>query len=236
MIKIAQTIRSQNPDIEIRAFYRDMCLPHKEDQGYYEKVRAQGIDFIRVRDAGVAGNRIKYTAHDGAGAETESDMVILAPAMEPAEGTESLAAILNIPVGESGFFQERHHHLNPVATAAEGIYIVGCARGPADIPESVCQAQAAAGKILTSLIPGEKIIPEVKVSTILEDFCTGCKSCLDVCCYGAITFNEAKGISVVNEAVCRGCGNCAASCPSGAIRARHFTSPQLYQEMIEALR
>ena len=43
-------------------------------------------------------------------------------------------------------------------------------------------------------------------------------------------------VSVVNEAVCRGCGNCVASCPSGAMRAIHFTTPQLYREMMEAIR
>ncbi|MCK4297101.1 MAG: 4Fe-4S binding protein, partial [Candidatus Marinimicrobia bacterium] len=53
---------------------------------------------------------------------------------------------------------------------------------------------------------------------------------------GAIYFDEDRGISVVNEAICRGCGNCMGSCPSGAIRSKHFTNPQLYQEMMEALR
>jgi heterodisulfide reductase subunit A len=113
---------------------------------------------------------------------------------------------------------------------------VGTAHGPMGSSESMIQAQAASGKILSRLIPGEKVIPEVKVSQILEDFCTGCQTCLEVCCYGAITFDEIKGVSVVNAAICRGCGNCAASCPSGAIRAKHFTASQLYMEMIEAIR
>ena len=86
------------------------------------------------------------------------------------------------------------------------------------------------------LIPGEKIIPEVKVSEVLEAFCMGCKTCLDVCHYGAIVFDEEKSVSVVKEAICRGCGNCAGSCPSGAIQLKHFTNPQIYQEVIEALR
>ena len=87
-----------------------------------------------------------------------------------------------------------------------------------------------------ALVPGKKLEPEVKVSEIREEFCTGCRTCLSVCCYSAITFNEHKGISEVNEAICRGCGSCVGSCPSGAIRSKHFTYPQLYQEVIEALR
>ena len=59
------------------------------------------------------------------------------------------------------------------------------------------QAQAACGKIKTQLIPGEKIVPEVIVSEILEAYCTGCKTCLDVCAFGATYFDEIEGISIV---------------------------------------
>ena len=98
------------------------------------------------------------------------------------------------------------------------------------------QAQAAAGKILSSLIPGRKIEPEVKTSQISESFCIGCKTCISVCSYGAITFDEAKKISVVNEVICRGCGNCVAACPSGAISLKHFKFNQIYQEILEAVK
>ena len=236
MIKIARTIKEQSPDIAVEVFYRDLCLPHKTDQRFFEEVKDRGVDFIRVKDVKLKKRRIEATGIDGAKTESTADMVILAPAMEPAEGTEALADLLGIPLDETGFFQEAHHHLDPVATSTEGIYIVGAAHGPGGISESMLQAQAAGGKILTRLIPGEKIVPEVKVSEILEAFCTGCQTCLEVCCYGAISFDEERGVSVVNEVVCRGCGNCAASCPSGAIRAKHFTAPQLYKEMIEAIR
>jgi heterodisulfide reductase subunit A len=236
MIKLAQMIRSQSPDISVKSFYRDLCLPHKADQRFHEETCDQGVAFIRIQNIRIQNTCITYTGINGDKHESKTDMVILAPAMEPADGTEDLAGILNISLDETGFFQEAHHHLNPVATSTEGIFIVGAAHGPKGISESMIQAQAAAGKILTRLIPGEKIIPEIKVSRIFEEFCTGCQTCLTVCCYGAIYFNEYKGISVVNEAICRGCGNCAASCPSGAIRAKHFTTPQLYQEMIEAIR
>jgi len=75
----------------------------------------------------------------------------------------------------------------------------------------------------------------VKVSRISESLCIGCKTCLSVCSYGAITFDEAKKISVVNEVICRGCGNCVAACPSGAASIKHFAFDQLYQELTEAV-
>jgi heterodisulfide reductase subunit A len=97
-------------------------------------------------------------------------------------------------------------------------------------------ARSASGQILTRLIPGEKLVPEVAVSRILEAYCTGCGNCLDVCVYGAIYSDAERGISVVNEAICRGCGNCFGSCPSGALRTKHFTNTQIYREVDEVLR
>jgi len=154
----------------------------------------------------------------------------------PSEDTAELATMMNLPLDRFGFFKEAHEMLNPIGSPVEGIYVVGCASGPKNIPESVVQAQASAGKIMSGLIPGKKLEPEVKVSYVKEEFCTGCQTCLSVCYYGAIVFDEAKEVAVVNEAICRGCGSCVGSCPSGAIRAKHFTYPQIYREVLEALR
>ena len=38
-----------------------------------------------------------------------------------------------------------------------------------------------------------------------------------------------------NGGILRGLCNCVGSCPSGAIRAKHFTTVQLHQEMKEAI-
>jgi len=75
----------------------------------------------------------------------------------------------------------------------------------------------------------------VKTSQISESFCIGCKTCINICSYGAITFNETKKISVVNEVICRGCGSCSAACPSGAAVLKHFTFNQIYQEIMGAV-
>ena len=124
----------------------------------------------------------------------------------------------------------------PVSTSMEGIFITGCAQGPKSVPESIVQAQAVAGSVLSSLVPGRKLEPEVKTSEISEALCIGCQTCLTVCSYGAISFDEAKRVSMVNEVLCRGCGNCVGSCPSGAVSLKHFTTTQLHQEVVEALR
>jgi heterodisulfide reductase subunit A len=163
-------------------------------------------------------------------------MVILSPAIEPSIDASKVAEITGVFQDNKGFFAEEHEKINPVSTSTEGVYIIGCAQGPKNISDTIVQSEAAAGKILSSLIPGKKIRPEVKTSYISESFCIGCKTCLSVCSYGAINFDEAKKISVVNEVICRGCGNCVSACPSGAASIKHFKFNQLYQELQEAIR
>jgi heterodisulfide reductase subunit A len=238
-IKFAHHLKDKLSDVEVTDFYVDFCLPHKDDQNYLEEAKKKGIRFFRTEavELEAKGDKIGVTyKKDGKNERISVDMVVLAPAMIPGEETSKLADMLNIPLDRTGFFKEIHEILDPVSTPIEGVYIAGCALGPKNIPESIVQSQAISGKILSSLIPGKKIEPEVKVSEVREEFCTGCQTCLSVCFYGAISFDSFKGVSVVNEAICRGCGSCVGSCPSGAIRAKHFTYPQLYQEVLAALK
>jgi heterodisulfide reductase subunit A len=238
-IKFAHHLKDKLSDVEVTDFYVDLCLPHKADQNYFEEAKKKGIRFLRTEAVELEekGGKIEVTyKKDGKNDSISVDMAVLAPAMIPGEDTSRLANMLNIPLDRTGFFKEIHEILDPVSTPMEGVYVAGCALGPINIPESIVQSQAISGKILSSLIPGKKIEPEVKVSEIREEFCTGCQTCLSVCFYGAISFDSFKGVSVVNEAICRGCGSCVGSCPSGAIWSKHFTYPQLYQEVLAALK
>jgi len=239
LMKIAAHIRERCPEAKVSDIYRDLCMPNKSDQRTFGQVRDSGVEFIRgdnVRiSQGGGAIEVKYTNDAGEEKSCTVDMAILAPAMKPCADTAKLAEMLDIPLDKSGFFEEEHLCLAPVSTTVNGVFIVGCAHGPKNISDSMVQARAAAGTILARLIPGKKLLPEVKVSEIIETLCTGCQNCVTVCPYGAATYNEEKHVSVINEAICRGCGNCVGSCPSGAARSKHFTHIQLHQEVIEAL-
>jgi heterodisulfide reductase subunit A len=236
MMKLAGHLRKMAEEPQVTEFFFDMCLPHKADQAFFDKTVDLGVDFKRVTGIAISGTSVEFTEIGGEKQEKNFDMVILAPAMEPCEGTESLAELLEIELDERGFLKEAHHTTDAVATSIDGILVAGAAQGPRCISDSMFMAQASAGRIRAQLVPGRKIVPEVKVSEVLEAYCTGCKTCLEVCGYGAIYFDDQKGVSVVNEAVCRGCGNCYGSCPSGALRTKHFTNSQLYREVTEALK
>jgi len=139
--------------------------------------------------------------------------------------------MLNIELEENGFFKPDHVLLHATGASLDGIYIAGCAAGPCNVSTAVTRAKAAAGDALSKLVPGREIELEVLTAVIDEEKCGGCKLCIMVCPYKAITYDKEKNVSVVNEGLCRGCGTCAAACPSGAVKAKHFTDDQIYAEI-----
>ena len=238
-LKFVRYLRAKIPQVKVTNFYSDLCIPGKIHQKFYEQTKKDAI-LIRFQDVEITKNKdqlnLSYKEENGGKKSLLADMVILSPAIEPAIDASRIAEITGISQDGEGFFAEAHEKLDPVSTSTEGIYIVGCAQSPKNISDTMVQSEAAAGKILSSLVPGRKIEPEVKTSEISESFCIGCKTCLSVCSYGAITFDESKKVSVVNEVICRGCGNCVAACPSGAASNKHFKFNQIYQEVKEAVK
>jgi heterodisulfide reductase subunit A len=228
--KFSQYLTEKIPDVKIHKLYYDLCIhDHEKD---VNPIQISDVDDIIEKN----GTRvITYQTENGKQERVETDMVILLPGIEPGSDTPTLAEILNIVQDEQGFFAEEHVKLSVISTSLEGIFIAGCAQGPNDVYESISQAEAAAGKIFSSLVPGRKLEPEVMTSKIADILCTGCQTCLSVCAYSAISYDELRGVCAVNEVLCRGCGNCASACPSNAITHKHFTSRQIYQELIEAL-
>ena len=115
-------------------------------------------------------------------------------------------------------------------TFTDGIFLAGACQGPRDIPDTVAQAGAAAAEAMV-LIDTGYIEQEPNTAYILEEECSGCKSCIPLCPYTAITFDEAKEKAVINEALCKGCGTCVASCPSGSIAQNLFEDEEMFSEI-----
>jgi ferredoxin len=55
------------------------------------------------------------------------------------------------------------------------------------------------------------------VSRLDEDLCNGCRSCMRVCQFGAISYSAARQKAVIDPRMCYGCGVCRAVCAKGAI-------------------
>ena len=74
------------------------------------------------------------------------------------------------------------------------------------------------------------------VAEVEEKYCSACKTCLSVCPYTAIIFDEAKNVARINDALCKGCGTCVAACPASAITGKHFTDEQIIVQIEGLLR
>ncbi len=73
------------------------------------------------------------------------------------------------------------------------------------------------------------------VSSIDENVCTGCGTCVVICPFNAIEKDE-NGIARVTEVLCKGCGTCAASCPEKAASLKQFTDEQLIAQVKAAVK
>ncbi len=233
-LKIAQLVR-EYVEAEVIEVYRDMRTFGKDYEEFFNRTRQKGVTFYhgRVKQIQQENGHLVVRWAEGYYNEPDHvavDMVILATALEPQADTGQVASRFGISRGRDGFFLEKHPKLDPVATTTEGVLIAGCCQGPKDIPDTVAQSSAAAARAMAIITKGSVEI-EPTTAFIEEKLCSGCKTCISLCPYNAISFDEGKKVSAINEALCKGCGTCAAACPSGAIAARHFTTEQIMSEL-----
>jgi len=243
-LKFVHMIKKQLPESKVYQIFSDWCVPGKDNQTFLDSVKdTPSVDFIQTKEPSntvikQSGDRITLSFKDinNKQNQIDVDMVILCPAIIPSSDTKTLSSILNVNLGDDGFFAEIHNKLSPVNTNIEGILIAGCCQGPKDIQSTIAQAEAASGKILSTLVPGRKLDIEVIVAEVDENACSGCKICIGLCPYKAINFDINKKVAMINEVLCKGCGTCVSACPSSAIKGRHFTREQIFAEIEEVLK
>lgn len=225
---------------EVYDFYIDLRCFGKGYEEFYNRVLEEGVHFIRGKGAEVVtgrDGRLAVRVEDtllGRWREVPVDMVVLSAAAEPRHDAEHVAQVFGIQRSRDGFFLEAHPKLEPLKTATDGIFIAGCCQGPKDIPDTVAQGAGAAAEALSLLSAGKVKISPV-IAGINEEHCSGCKVCVPLCPYTAITYDEEKKVCHVNEAVCKGCGTCVASCPSGALNVKHFSNQQIFRQIEEVV-
>jgi heterodisulfide reductase subunit A len=239
-LKYAHLIKEKTA-AEVYNYYIDMRCFGKGYEEFYERLSGEGVTFIRGKVGEItdqAGSneekgKLVVVAEDtllGVLTRVPVDMVILCVALEPPPDVAAMARLFNISRSADGFFLERHPKLDPVATTTDGVFVVGCAQGPKDIPDTVAQASAAAARVMALISQGEVEI-EAATAVVDERICSGCRYCIPICPYTAISFDEEKAVCQVNEALCKGCGACVGGCPSDAISLSHFTNEQIAAQM-----
>ena len=245
--KHAMLIREKYPDTEVHVFYIDVRTPGKNyDEFYRRAVEQYGVDYIKGMVGKVYEQNGKLMVQgsdllDNKQIVIESDLVVLAAAIEPNPSVRRIATLLTTSIDTNNFLTEAHAKLRPVESPTAGIFLSGVCQGPKDIPETVSQASACAAKVI-GLLAKDKLKCNACTAHSDEMLCTGCSVCEKVCPYGAITYmdkefrlgggrTEVRRVASVNEAVCQGCGACTVACPSGAMDLKGFSNKQIMAEV-----
>ena len=239
-LKHASLIKTAYPETDVTICYIDIRTTGREHEYYYERAREMGIKFVKGRPSEISRDpdtgRLIVDVEDELlkrFLELKADLVVLAPAMVPAEGTKELAEILGLELDEDGFFKEYNAKLRPTETKLRGIYLCGGATFPKDAPTTSLHAHSAALKAAKFLITG-KTVKDQRTAVVNEEYCGDCEFCPVTCPYGAISLvstTEDHFVARVSDLLCEGCGICVGTCPLNAIELRHSRPNQMLAQM-----
>jgi heterodisulfide reductase subunit A len=238
-MKLAHLIKEKT-GADVYNFYIDIRAVGKGMEEFYNRTAEEGVHFIRGKVADVYPEdgdtgRVVLQAEDtllGRVRKVPVDMLILATGLEPQADAEEVRRTFNITCASGGFFMERHPKLAPVSTFTDGIFLAGACQGPKDIPDTVAQAGASASEAL-ALIDRGYVEMEPNTAYVVTEECSGCKTCIPLCPYTAIS--RVDGKAEINPVLCKGCGTCVAACPSGSIRQNLFEDEEIYEEIMGVL-
>jgi heterodisulfide reductase subunit A len=147
--------------MEMRAFGKDFDKYVDRAKNEYG-VRYQRAMISAIREEAGTGNLvIRYAEEDGKLIDETFDLVVLSVGLEPQADVKELAEIAGIELNQHLF--PRTSPLAPVDTSRPGIYVSGSFQGPKDIPETVMQGSAVAGRAMALLAEarGTETVPKV---------------------------------------------------------------------------
>jgi heterodisulfide reductase subunit A len=154
--KQAHLAHDKIPGSKITVFYMDVRAFGKGFEEFYDRVRAEGVTYRRGNPSEIfrRGDKLIVRAEDtllGKTIEVPADLVVLATGVQPRADAGQVAGMLDLEVGEDGFFAELHPELRPVDTKRRGVFLAGTCQAPKDIPDTVAQAKAAAAGAIVEL-------------------------------------------------------------------------------------
>jgi heterodisulfide reductase subunit A len=154
--------------LDAAIFYIDIRTFGKDFERYYNRAKDDlGIRFVKSRITHVepmdANGRhiIRYVDAAGHTQAEEFDIVVLSVGLGARQQAVSLAKKLNIDLNDYQF--ARTGGFDPVQSSRPGIYVCGAFQEPKDIPSSVIDASAAAGKVGTKLSDARRTLTKTKV-------------------------------------------------------------------------
>ena len=170
--RAAKVIKQYYPDCDITFFYMEMQQVRGASKAgggnYFDELKQLGVNFIKcrpvkIRDASPA--RVTFdNPETGRREELAFDLVVLSDGIRPADGAAKLAELCGLGQTEAGFLRyvngtnfadsgagsgaDRSTDSGAGSGAdCGGVYITGCAKGPAKIEEVYADSIAVARRI-----------------------------------------------------------------------------------------
>lgn len=229
----ALEIKEKNPDARIFILYRDVMAYGFYEQ-YYTKARTAGIIFVnyslenKPRVEIVDGRPVVKFMDNALREEMKltADMLVLSSGVDPEESNRRLADALAVSLTDDGFFAEADSKWRPIEFQKVGLYLAGTAHSPMPLRSVIMQAEAAAQKAYTYLC-GREVHSAAVTSTVKDALCIRCQRCVNICPYGARSYNEVDKCINIDAAACQACGMCAAECQNNAAEVRGWSDKQL---------
>ena len=233
------------PDGRCYVFYMDVRTPGKGYDEFYRNAVHDGAVYLRGRVSKIyqENGKLICLGEDTLSSRpvsVEADMVILETAMVPSAGADEVAALFGVGRDKDNWLVEAHAKLRPVETNTAGVYLAGVCQGPKDIPDTVCQAGAAAAKVI-GLLNKPSLESNPQITRVNESLCQGDGACVNICPYGAISlvtkhFRENsrhvdRTVAQINPGLCQGCGACTVTCRSGAMDLLGYTNESILREV-----
>lgn len=169
--KEAFIAREHDSNIEPTIFYIDMRSFGKNFDDYVTRAKGHNVRFIRAmvsrifEDPQSGDLELRFVDDSGVRKSEVFDMVVLSVGIQVPQAARDLAGTLDINLDRFGFVTTDCYQ--PLATSRPGIFVSGAVKGPKDIPETVCEASAAAeaasaslAEARGSLITSEPLPPE----------------------------------------------------------------------------
>ncbi|MCJ7594602.1 MAG: FAD-dependent oxidoreductase, partial [Desulfobacterales bacterium] len=154
--KQAIIAREHDKEISPTIFFMEMRAFGKDFDKYVDRAKNEyGVRYQRamisaVREEPGTGNLVlRYAREDGTLVDETFDMVVLSIGFQPHSDVVDFAKTFGIDLNEHRFAKTTQ--FQPVETSRAGVFVTGIFQGPKDIPETVIQGSAVAGKAMALL-------------------------------------------------------------------------------------
>lgn len=204
--KQAVIAKEHDGSIQPTVFYMEMRAFGKDFDKYVDRAKTQyGVTYRRAmisdvkEEAGTGNLILRYAREDGTLVDELFDMVVLSIGFQPHQDAVQFAETFGVDTNDHRFAKTTG--FTPVETSRPGIYVTGTFQGPKDIPETVAQGSAVAGRSMALL--GEARGTEVTAAELPpETDVAGADARIGVfVCHCGINISQTVDVKKVAETV-----------------------------------